>query len=162
MALRRTRAIFGSWLGPAMTESGELSRRLLPVDVEIGPDCIALRAHLPGFSPDQIDVRASQRAVTISTHRTAEETRTHRVRHEVYLGNWYRRIRLPHAVRPDLATVTYENGVLTISLPRALPARSIILKLPGAQVFEHLEIPLRSSADLAEPAPGPTDTVFKP
>ncbi len=162
MALRRTGAVFGSWLRPTTTEREELFGRLLPVDVEIAPDRIVLRAHLPGFTPDQIDVRASLRAVTISTHRTVEETSQQRVRHEVYRGNWYRRIRLRHAVRPDLASVSYENGELTICLPRLTPARSIVLKLPGAQVFEHPEIPLRSSVDLAEPAPGPTDTVFKP
>jgi len=162
MALRRTRAAFGSWLRPSQAHEEEAYARQLPVDVEVEPDRIILRAHLPGFTPEQIDVRATQRSVSISTHRPEEATPEQRVRHEVYLGNWYRRIRLRHAVRPELATVTYQNGELTIDLPRVTPARSIILRLPGAQVFDRPEIPLRTSADVAKPAPGPTDTVFKP
>lgn len=162
MALRRSRTIFGSWLKPTQAQGEESFARQLPVDVEVTPTYVQLRAHLPGFTADQIDVRATQREATISTHRAAEGTPTQRVTHEVYLGNWYRRVRLPHAVRPDLATVTYQNGELTICLPRVTPARSIILSLPGAQVFDRPEIPLRSSADVVEPAPGPTDTVFKP
>ncbi len=161
MALRRTRGVAGAWLWPIAVEE-QTGARLLPVNMDVLPDRIELRAHLPGFTPDQIHVRAAQRIVTISTHRSVEETPEQRVRHEVYLGNWYRRIRLPHAVRPDLATVIYENGELTISLPRVSAAQSVVLKLPGAQAFERPEIPLRSSSDLAGPAPGPTDTVFKP
>jgi len=161
MALRRSRTVFGSWLKPIEWQ-GEMEGRQLPVDVAVAPDQIILRAHLSGFTADQIDVRATQNAVSISTHRPEQSTPRQRVTHEVYMGNWYRRIRLPHAVRPDLAMVTYENGELTICLPRVTAARSIVLKLPGAQVFDRPEIPMRTSADIAPPSPGPHDTVFKP
>jgi len=162
MTLRRSRSKYGAWLNPSHVGKGEGPFQQLPVDVDVTPDQIVLHAHLPGFTADQIDVRAAARGVTITTNRTPPSTPLQRVTHEVYRGNWYRRIRLPQAVRPDLATVTYENGELTICLPRAKPPRSIVLDLPGAQVFDKREIPLRSSADVVPPAPGPTDTVFKP
>jgi len=161
MTLHRSRTTFGAWLKPIHWE-GEIQARPLPVDVDVEPDRIVLRAHLPGFTADEIDVRATQREVTIVTHREGTSTPRQRVTHEVYTGDWFRRIRLPRPARPDLAVVTYESGDLTICLPRVVPARSIILKLPGSQVFERPEIPMRTSADVSPPGPGPHDTVFKP
>ncbi|HVC33027.1 MAG TPA: Hsp20/alpha crystallin family protein [Chloroflexota bacterium] len=162
MAMRRSRTPYGSWLKPTPRPGEAACARQLPVNVEVAPDRILLCSHLPGFAPEQIDVRTTQRDVSISTHRPVQGTAEQRVTHEVYLGNWYRRIRLPHAVRPDLATVTYDNGELTICLPRVTPARSIILTLPGSQVFDRLEIPMRTSADLSPPSPGRTGTIFNP
>lgn len=163
MVLSRDRATSGAWLRSMPCEAETVCARQLPVDAEVTPDRVVLRAHLPGFTPEQIEVRATQRAVVISTHRTAEEsTPGQLVSHEVYHGNWYRRLRLPWPVRPEGAVVTYDKGELTICLPRATPARAILLTLPGAQVFERPEIPLRTSADVAPPSPGPHDTVFRP
>ncbi len=162
MPLRRTRVTYGSWLKPAQAEGEEVCARQLPVNVEIEPSQIVVRAHLPGFMPDQIDVRVMAHALTITTNRPVESTPTQRVTHEVYLGNWYRRIRLPYAIRPDQATVTYENGVLTICLPRVPSAESLLKRLPGSQTLNQPEIPLRTSADVSDLGPGPTITVFKP
>ncbi|MGH2459448.1 MAG: Hsp20/alpha crystallin family protein [Chloroflexota bacterium] len=161
MTLRRRRTTFGNRLKPIHWE-GEIQGRQLPVDVDVEKDRIVVRSHLPGFTAEEIDVRATGRNVTIATHREGASTPRQRVTHEVYEGDWYRQIRLPRAVRPELAQVTYQNGELTICLPRATPARSIILSLPGAQVFGLPEIPMRTSADISPPGSGPHDTVFKP
>lgn len=162
MPLRRTRITSGSWLNPMEQESRPSSGQQLPVNVEVEPDQIIVRAHLPGFTPDQIDVWATTHVLTISTNRSAESTPLQRVTHEVYLGNWYRRIRLVQPVRPDQATVTYENGVLTICLPRVPSGEDLLKRLPGSQTLERKEIPLRTSADVSDLGPGPTFSVFKP
>lgn len=161
MPLRRTRLTSRSWLNPMDQDSRPSTSRQLPVNAEVESDQIIVRAHLPGFTPDQVDVWATTHVLTISTSRSAESTSEQRVRHEVYLGNWYRRIRLVQPVRPDLATVTYENGVLTICLPRVPSGEDILMRLPGSQTFERKEIPLRTSADVADLGPGPTSSVFK-
>lgn len=161
MPLRRTRITSRSWLSPMAEESRSATGRQLPVNVEVEPDQIIVRSHLPGFSPDQIDVWSTTHTLTISTSRSAESTPQQRVTHEVYLGNWYRRIRLAQPVRPDQATVMYENGVLTIYLPRVPSGEDLLKRLPGAQTLERKEIPLRTSADVSDLGPGPTFSVFK-
>ncbi|HUX85948.1 MAG TPA: Hsp20/alpha crystallin family protein [Chloroflexota bacterium] len=161
MSLRRTRITSGSWLKPMEQEGRMFSHRQLPVDVEVEPNQIVVRAHLPGFTPDEIDVWATTHGLTISTNRPAESTPLQRVTHEVYVGNWYRRMRLVRPVRPDQAAVTYENGVLTICLPRVPSGEDLLKRLPGSQTLERKEIPLRSSADVSDLGPGPTFSVFK-
>jgi HSP20 family molecular chaperone IbpA len=136
---------------------------LLPVDLDVLPDRIVITTHLAGFTADEVVVQATGTEVTITTSREpGESTPEQRVTHEVYLGNWYRRIRLPKEVLPGQSTVTFQNGVLTIDLPRASVRQRIPLNLPGAESLERPEIPLRSSADVMPPGPGPHLNVYKP
>jgi HSP20 family protein len=163
MALRRSRSSYGGWLKTPVNEANAGCPRLLPVNVDVYPDRIVVQAQLPGFNAEEVEVRATERTVSIVTSREAgHSTAEQRVTGEVYQGNWYRRIRLPHPVRPDLASVTFQNGEITVELPRVPPERIPLNELPGAQSLEHPEIPLRSSADVMPPGPGPHINVFKP
>lgn len=161
MALHRSRLTPEHQLRTAGPPAVSYQRRL-PVNLEVQPEDVVITAHLPGFTADEIDVWAAQRGVTLATNRPPSSTPEQRVTHEVYLGNWFRRIRLPVSVRPDLASVTYQNGELTVRLPRLNAGQSVVLRLPGAQTLERKEIPLRTSADMAPPGPGPHLNVYKP
>jgi|GEM_PF-6830041 len=159
MALRRSRPTTQHWMRGGQSPV-QANSRLLPVNVEVHPTDVVVQAHLPGFSPDEIDVYASERNVTISTNRPLESTPEQRITHEVFRGNWYRRIRLPEAVQAGMANVSYQNGELTIRLPRVDAKKSILLKLPGAQTLERPEISERTSADVAHLGPGPHLNVY--
>jgi HSP20 family protein len=144
-------------------EQTPASARQLPVNVEVMPDKVVITTHLPGFTGEEVDVQATGDTVVIQTTRQpGQSTARQRVMHEIFEGNWYRRIDLPTQVRPDLASVTFTNGVLTIDLPRANPARKLTLNLPGAETLDQKEIPMRSSADVMPPGPGPHTSVFRP
>lgn len=159
MALRRSRPTDEHWMRGGQTPAAANARHL-PVNIEVHPDNVVVEAHLPGFTADDIDVYASERNLTISTNRPPESTPEQRITHEVFRGNWYRRIRLPVAVRAGMASVTYQNGELTVRLPRVNAQRSILLNLPGGQTLGRPEIPERTSADVAPLGPGPHINVF--
>lgn len=159
MALRRSRPTDEHWMRGGQTPAAS-NARSLPVNVEIHPDTVVVESHLPGFNADEIDVYASERSLTISTNRPEESTPEQRITHEVFRGNWYRRIRLPVPVQAGMSSVTYQNGELTVRLPRVSSQKSIILNLPGGQTFERPEIPERTSADVAPLGPGPHVNVF--
>lgn len=161
MALHRSRLTHEHQLR-ATRPAGAAIQRHLPVNLEAHPSDLVIKAHLPGFTAEEIDVWAAQRALTIATNRPPAATPEQQVTHEIDQGNWFRRIRLPVAVRPDLASVTYQNGELTVRLPRVSAEESVLLKLPGAQTLERKEIPLRSSAEVAPPGPGPHLNVYNP
>lgn len=154
MALRRSRPTDEHWMRGGQTPAAEHARHL-PVNVDVHPDSVVVQTHLPGFTPDEIDVYAAERNLTISTNRPPESTPEQRITREVFRGNWYRRIRLPVAVQAGMSSVAYQNGELTICLPRVNAQRSILLTLPGGQTFERPEIPERTSADVAPLGPGP-------
>lgn len=83
-------------------------------------DEYVLRADLPGFDREAIDVSLRDRTLTISAHREDESTAAdaHYVRRERQQRSLNRTIELPEAVDPESVTATYEQGVLEIHLPR--------------------------------------------
>jgi len=94
----------------------------VPTDVLDDGDSFVVRADLPGYDSDDIDVQLSEgRTLTISAEQTEES--------EVSDGNFVQRERrsqslsrsvtLPAAVTESETTASYEDGVLTVTLPKA-------------------------------------------
>ena len=110
---------------------GELSRTfetesMLPsvsADVADRGEELVVSVDLPGFSQDDIDLRVDRQSVTISAEYETEETddaaqfhRQERQRESVR-----RQISLPEEVEAQDATASYNNGVLTVTLPKLDP-----------------------------------------
>jgi len=78
-------------------------------------------ATLPGLSPDEVELTIVNDVLTLSGERKseepAEETRYHR--RERVDGKFSRSIQLSFPVDSDKVTAAYENGILTVRLPRA-------------------------------------------
>ena len=91
------------------------------VDVIRRPEEIVIQASMPGVLPGDIDVTFEDNVLTIRAERRdeaeSEDTR-YLVRERSY-GSCYRALRLPESVDADKITSSYENGVLSISLPKA-------------------------------------------
>lgn len=92
-----------------------------PVDVHLSTNEVTVEASLPGFRPDEVDVRVEDGLLTIqATHQSEQEHPGEDcVRHERYWGSVYRQVLLPRGVRPEEATANFENGVLQLRLPVA-------------------------------------------
>ena len=71
-------------------------------------DSVVVVADLPGFTDEQISLRSDERQVRVDAEST-EEMRRESVSHT---------FRLPVDVNPEEAEATFENGVLTITLPK--------------------------------------------
>ena len=109
------------WRGfPIAIDGREESRWSIPLDAVEEDDKLVVRASLPGISPDDIDVTVEDKVLTI-TGKTKEE---HEQKEGGYLvrerrsGSFHRALRLPDTVDVDKAETHYEDGVLTIALPR--------------------------------------------
>ncbi|MFB6079586.1 MAG: Hsp20/alpha crystallin family protein [Haloferacaceae archaeon] len=96
------------------------SARAFEVDVRVDDEQVVVMADLPGFERDDIDVSLDDRTLTVSAERVAAEVEEDDdyVRRERRHRETSRSIRLPAAVDEDAATATYNNGVLTVTLPR--------------------------------------------
>lgn len=161
MAQRRRGSVSRPRLFPAESSGSVECQRPIPARIEVFPDRIVIQADLTGYSAEEIDVRATERSVTISTHRALERCITENGLPPAAEAGCHRRIRLPRPVRPAAAAVHYVNGQLTIELPRSEPAVSL-RTLPGGQTIGQAEIPLRTAAEVMPPSPGPHEGVFRP
>jgi HSP20 family molecular chaperone IbpA len=102
-------------LSPTSEEEGEML-----VDVYHTPDEIVIQAVLGGVERDDIDISATQDMITIRTRREhAEEVgRENYYYQELYWGTFSRSIMLPQEIDIDGTEADFQNGLLTIRLPK--------------------------------------------
>lgn len=77
-------------------------------------------ADLPGFDPDDIDVRVSDRTLTISAeHKTESEpdVEEYHKRERAY-RSVSRSVRLPGEIDAEDVSASYDDGVLSVTLPK--------------------------------------------
>lgn len=79
-----------------------------------------IRLDVPGMTKDDIDVNIQNRTLTVSGERTSERTDEDEdyVRVERAFGTFHRTFTLPDAVDEENIEATYDEGVLTISVPK--------------------------------------------
>ena len=98
----------------------------LAVDVVEADDALRVTASVPGIKPEDIEVTNESDVLTIKGETEIAETikdddakdETYRLR-ERRTGHFYRTLRLPDTLDTDNAATSYENGVLTITLPKS-------------------------------------------
>ncbi len=74
---------------------------------------------LPGMSKDDINIGFENNTITISGERTlAEEDGTKYHRIESRFGKFERSLPLPNIIDEENISATYDNGVLTITVPK--------------------------------------------
>ena len=93
----------------------------LPVDVEEVDSGYRIQAPVPGFKPEDVEVTFSDGVLTINAKRAEEKSRQegNYLRREVAFGNFQRQLTLPGDVRADQIKARFENGILTLEVPRA-------------------------------------------
>jgi len=93
----------------------------IALDVIQRPDEIVVKASVPGINPDGIDVAIEDDILTIRAERKPE----FQDNDSVYLvqerptGSFFRSLRLPENVDANKVRSVYEQGILTITLPKA-------------------------------------------
>lgn len=94
------------------------------VDVADTEDQIVVTADVPGFDADDIDVSVTDRQLRIAAEHTEEtedgaDDEPHYYRRERSRRSVSRTVSLPADVAEREAAASYENGVLTVELPKA-------------------------------------------
>lgn len=115
----------GSWLEDEF-EEGQLS-----IDVYQTPDKLVIKSTIAGVKPEDIDISINNDMLTIRGKREMndEVKEENYLFKECYWGSFSRSIILPVEVNADKIEAFLENGVLTVSLPKAKAAKSISIKV---------------------------------
>jgi HSP20 family protein len=96
------------------------------IDVSEDDREIRVSAELPGVTEKDVDVTLQDDILTIRGERKAEQEDRQRNYHvmERSYGSFMRSLRLPFAVQPDQIQASFENGVLTVTIPKAAQQQS--------------------------------------
>jgi len=97
----------------------------MAVDMYQTDNDIVVKATIPGVKPEDVHVTVNNNVLTISGEVKQEEEVKNAVYHlrERRYGTYTRSITLPVPVEVDKAKAEYENGVLTLTLPKAEAVR---------------------------------------
>ena len=90
------------------------------VDVIENNDNIVVKAELPGFKPENVDLRVEGNLLVMRGE-GSEETQKNEGQyhlHERHQASFVRSIPLPTGVDANKANAEFENGVLTLTLPK--------------------------------------------
>ncbi|AZQ13634.1 Hsp20/alpha crystallin family protein [Halorubrum sp. PV6] len=106
----------------------------VPVDVFEDDEAVTVRADLPGFDADEVEVELNDETLSIAATREEEheaeasaeddevapddDTDVRYHRRERRRRSVSRRVQIPAAVERDGATASYDDGVLTVTLPK--------------------------------------------
>ena len=105
----------------------------LAVDMYETNDNLVVKASVPGIKPEQLDVTVQGETLTIKGEAQEEQQREQGRYHvrERRQGSFSRSITLPFPIQSDKVQATFENGVLTLTLPKAeeIKPKSIKVKV---------------------------------
>jgi HSP20 family protein len=93
----------------------------LPLDVTNGKDELVVEAALPGFKPGDVDITVENGTLSIRAESQTETSHGEgeSLVQEIRRGSVSRIVSLPNGLEPDKASATFENGILTLRIPRA-------------------------------------------
>ncbi len=90
------------------------------MDLSETDDAFRIRLDVPGMTKDDIAINLQNNTLTVSGERSSERQKDGEeyVRVERAFGTFHRTFTLPDAVDPDRVEATYDEGVLTINVPK--------------------------------------------
>jgi HSP20 family protein len=110
----------------------------LPIDMHQTADEVVVKASVPGLKPEEVDISITGDTLTIKGEHKEEKE----VEEENYIykerryGTFSRSMLIPVKVKSDKAEAVFEDGVLTLTLPKAEEVKPRQIKVKTKQIAE--------------------------
>ena len=104
--------------------AGSTATMAMPMDLYRSGDHFVLHCDLAGIDPGSVQVDVENRTLTIRAERSARtDTDVQWVRRERATGTFERRLTLGEGLNLDNISATWQDGVLTLTIPLAETAK---------------------------------------
>jgi HSP20 family protein len=112
------------WLAPLGAEA-------LVVDMYETDQDVVVKSSVPGIKPEDIDITITGDTLTIKGETKTEEKveKANYIRQERRYGAFSRSLTLPTTIVAEKAKAEFENGVLTLTLPKAEEVKPKTIKV---------------------------------
>jgi len=110
----------------------------LALDVIEKDDAYMVKATVPGIDPNDLEITYTNKILTIQgelKNENVQEGERFHIR-ERFSGKFYRQLRLPMPVQEDAISANYENGVLTLTLPKSEELKPKRISVQASQMIE--------------------------
>ncbi|CAN5274431.1 Hsp20/alpha crystallin family protein [soil metagenome] len=116
------------------------SPRFMPMDLYKVDDHYVLTADLPGVDPGSVDVNVDHGTLTLTAHRSGRsDDGVQWLTSERFSGTYRRQLSLGEGIDTTGITATYENGVLTVTIPLAERAKPRRIEVTASQPATSIE-----------------------
>jgi HSP20 family protein len=91
------------------------------LDITTTPDELLVKASLPGWQPEDVEITLTGSTLTISGEMREEARREEEswILNEIRRASFSRTLELPEGLLGERASATYEHGILTLHIPKA-------------------------------------------
>jgi HSP20 family protein len=122
-----------SWVGPRRREWLAPAEATLALDMYQTEDSVVVKSAVPGIKPDDIDITISGNTLSISGETKEEEEVKEEdyIRREHRYGTFSRSVVLPEGVDTENAEAAFDDGILTLTIPKAPEAKPTVIKVTG-------------------------------
>lgn len=131
--MERIRDTMDRFIEEGLGVTGITPERLsaFPVDIYQTESEISVKAAVPGMKPEDINISVLGNMLTISGERKEEkETKEENyISREMRMGRFQRQITLPTEVNAENAQAKFENGIVTLTLPKSEKAKAKVIKV---------------------------------
>jgi HSP20 family protein len=111
--------------------------QVMPMDLYRDGDHYVLSADLPGIDPGSVDIDVDGQLLTIRAERTLRGREGVKwLAHERQSGSFLRQLSLGQGVDTENISATYENGVLSVTVPVSERAKPRKIEVSAAQSNE--------------------------
>jgi HSP20 family protein len=128
-----------SFVHPSRLWLEQGSRELsLDLDIYQTDDDVVVKAAIPGTKPEEVDISITGDILTIKgEHKEEQEVKEEDyLRKERHYGSFNRSIQIPVSVESDKAEAVFEDGVLTLTLPKAEEEKPKQIKVKAKEMIE--------------------------
>jgi HSP20 family protein len=110
----------------------------MPIDMYQTDENVVVTASVPGVKPEDVDITITGDTLTIEGQSRAENEvkKEDYFRQERSYGAFARSLTLPGLLQADKAEATFENGVLTLTIPKAEEMKPKQIKIKPKGVIE--------------------------
>lgn len=108
-------------------EANTTTKMRLPLDITGTEEAFILTAYLPGVNPEQVTITFEGEELNIQGE--FPQAQGELLKHELYHGPFARRLTFNVPVNADAIEASYEQGVLTLRVPKAEAVRPKQIKV---------------------------------
>lgn len=116
-----------SFLRPGSFGVSDSASAMLPLDMYETENDVVVKAAIPGVKPEDIEVTVTGDLLSIKgefrTESEQKDEKRNYHRQERRYGSFCRQVTLPSGVNADACAADFENGVLTLTLPKVEEAK---------------------------------------
>lgn len=130
-AMDRLLDSFGQPFRYSLLWDGGNARQWLPLDVYEAGGALIVKADVPGLKPEDVTVEVTGNMLSIRGEQKdeREDKAEGRYIQERRYGSFHRSIGLPDGLSTDKVEASFENGVLTVHIPKSEAAKTRTVKI---------------------------------